>query len=86
MRMTRLAILITLLLSTPAMATDITGIPRILDGDTVQIDETRIRLSGIDAPETHPLQFCLDPAGDRWDCGVTARDELIEHAPHQRHR
>jgi len=28
------------LLSTPAMAADITGIPRILDGDTVQIDTT----------------------------------------------
>jgi endonuclease YncB( thermonuclease family) len=73
-------ILAILLLSTaPAMAADITGVPRILDGDTVQIEDTKIRLSGIDAPETHPLQYCLDPAGDKWDCGVTARDELVEH-------
>jgi endonuclease YncB( thermonuclease family) len=78
--MTRLGILALLLLATPALAADITGIPRIMDGDTVEIENTKIRLSGIDAPETHPLQFCLDPAGDRWDCGVTARDELIEHA------
>jgi endonuclease YncB( thermonuclease family) len=63
---------------TPAVAADITGIPRIVDGDTVQIDATRIRLSGIDAPETD--QVCLDPAGGKWACGVTARDELIEHA------
>jgi endonuclease YncB( thermonuclease family) len=75
--MTRLAIL-ALLIATPAMATDITGIPRIVDGDTVQIDATKIRLSGIDAPETD--QVCLDPAGEKWACGVTTRDELIEHA------
>jgi hypothetical protein len=51
-----------------------------MDGDSVEIENTKIRLSGIDALETHPLQFCLDPAGEKWDCGViTARDELIEH-------
>jgi endonuclease YncB( thermonuclease family) len=72
-------ILAMLLFTTPAMAADITGVPRILDGDTIQIDITKIRLKGIDAPETHPLQFCLDPAGERWDCGVTARDELVAH-------
>jgi endonuclease YncB( thermonuclease family) len=59
-------------------AADITGVPRIVDGDTVQIDATKIRLSGIDAPETD--QVCLDPAGEKWACGVTARDELMEHA------
>jgi endonuclease YncB( thermonuclease family) len=80
--MTRFAILTILLLATSATASagsaDITGIPRIMDGDTVEIDAIKIRLSGIDAPETH--QFCVDPAGDRWDCGNTARDELVEHA------
>jgi endonuclease YncB( thermonuclease family) len=38
----------------------VAGIPRIVDGDTVQIGETKIRLSGIDAPETD--QVCFDPA------------------------
>jgi endonuclease YncB( thermonuclease family) len=71
-------LIITLLIATPALAADITGIPRIVDGDTVQINATKIRLSGIDAPETD--QVCLDPAGERWACGVTARDELVEHA------
>jgi hypothetical protein len=73
-------ILAVLLLSTvPALGATptITGIPRIVDGDTVLIDETKIRLSGIDAPETD--QVCLDPAGERWPCGVTTSDELIEH-------
>jgi endonuclease YncB( thermonuclease family) len=67
-----------LLSTTSAFATDTTGIPRIVDGDTVQIDATKIRLTGIDAPETK--QVCLGPAGEKWACGVTARDELIEHA------
>src|ERR1700722_17316807 len=60
-------ILIALLIATPAVAGDITGIPRIMDGDTVEIENTKIRLSGIDAPETHPMQFCLGPAGEKWD-------------------
>lgn len=71
-------LLAALLLATPAMAADISGVPRIVDGDTVQINSTKIRLSGIDAPETD--QLCLDPIGERRACGVTARDELIEHA------
>jgi endonuclease YncB( thermonuclease family) len=71
-------LLAVMLLATPAMAADITGIPRIVDGDTVRIDATKIRLRGIDAPETD--QVCLDPIGEKWACGVTARDELVEHA------
>jgi endonuclease YncB( thermonuclease family) len=66
-----------LLLATPAMAGDLTGAPRILDGDTIQIEGTKIRLRGIDAPEK--TQVCLDPAVEIWACGVTARDELIAH-------
>jgi endonuclease YncB( thermonuclease family) len=31
---------------------EIKGFPRIIDGDTIVIDEVRIRLEGIDAPET----------------------------------
>lgn len=34
-----------------ARADDFVGIPRIVDGDTIAIGETRIRLHGIDAPE-----------------------------------
>jgi endonuclease YncB( thermonuclease family) len=55
--------------------TQVTGIPRIVDGDTVQIGELKIRLLGIDAPETD--QICLDKNEQRWACGITARDELI---------
>src|SRR3954453_20764656 len=51
------ALTLALLLSLPALAVDVTGIPRIVDGDTVAIGQTKIRLEGIDAPETD--QLCL---------------------------
>jgi endonuclease YncB( thermonuclease family) len=53
----------------------VVGVPRIVDGDTVEIAATKIRLVGIDAPETD--QLCLDRSGKRWACGITSRDELI---------
>ncbi len=53
------------------------GIPRVVDGDTLTIAATRIRLQGIDAPETD--QICLNASGDRWTCGIEARDRLIAH-------
>jgi endonuclease YncB( thermonuclease family) len=59
----------------------ISGIPRIVDGDTVEIGTTKIRLVGIDAPETD--QLCLDKDGGRWSCGVTSRDELVRHVGSQ---
>jgi endonuclease YncB( thermonuclease family) len=43
-----------------------------VDGDTVQIGSTKIRLSGIDAPETD--QLCLDAKGEGWACGLASRD------------
>jgi endonuclease YncB( thermonuclease family) len=53
------------------------GKPRIVDGDTLIINGTRIRLEGIDAPETD--QVCLDAKGARWTCGIEARDRLTKH-------
>ena len=46
----RIAILF-LTLTSNILAEEIIGIPRIVDGDTVHINEYRIRLEGIDAPE-----------------------------------
>ena len=50
--MTRLMLptLLMLLLSHPAHA-DVTGKARVVDGDTIWIANTKIRLHGIDAPE-----------------------------------
>ena len=65
-----------LLLSLPAIAqaADITGVPKIREGDHLQIGNSRIRLGGIDAPAVD--QLCLNTKGERWACGAAARDEL----------
>jgi len=67
-----------LLLPAIAAAADITGVPKIREGDQVIIGNSRIRLGGIDAPSVD--QLCLNNSGERWTCGVAARDELIKHA------
>jgi endonuclease YncB( thermonuclease family) len=60
-----------------AQAADLLGVPRIVDGDTLAIGATKIRLEGIDAPETD--QVCLNANGVRWTCGIDARDQLAAH-------
>src|SRR5438067_765493 len=60
-----------------AEAADISGIPRVVDGDTLVVGATKIRLEGIDAPETD--QICLNAKGDHWTCGIEARDRLEAH-------
>src|ERR1700759_3796815 len=69
--------MIGLLLPTLAQAADISGVARVREGDTVVIGSNRIRLGGIDAPSVD--QLCLNTKGERWTCGVAARDELIKH-------
>ena len=44
-------IIILLMFSTNILAEEIIGIPKIVDGDTVYINNYKIRLEGIDAPE-----------------------------------
>jgi endonuclease YncB( thermonuclease family) len=66
-----------LLLPALANAADVTGIPKIRDGDQITIGNTRIRLGGIDAPSID--QLCLNSQGERWTCGAAARDELVRH-------
>jgi endonuclease YncB( thermonuclease family) len=67
------------LLFLPALASaaDVAGVPKIREGDTITIGTTRIRLGGIDAPSLD--QLCLNSQGERWTCGVAARDELVRH-------
>ena len=60
------------LLSSLALA-DITGKPRVIDGDTLEIAGDRIRLHGIDAPESG--QTCTAD-GKLWHCGMEAASAL----------
>ncbi len=60
-----------------ALAADVTGPARVVDGDTLVIGETRVRLEAIDAPETD--QVCLNEKGEHWTCGITARDRFKDH-------
>lgn len=45
-----------------------------MDGDTIRIGETRIRLVGLDAVELD--QTCVDGSGAQWPCGREARSFL----------
>jgi len=65
--------LLLLLLSLPAHA-DITGKARVVDGDTIWISETKIRLHGIDAPEMK--QTCRTSKGKKQLCGLMAKQSL----------
>ena len=52
-----------------SVSAEITGKPRIVDGDTIEITGQRIRLHGIDAPET--AQTCVAD-NKKWPCGRNA--------------
>ncbi len=62
------------LLATPALA-DVAGTASVIDGDTIEVHGQRIRLHGIDAPESR--QLCrLD--GKPWQCGKDATNALAD--------
>ena len=63
-------ILCLLLLPLPVSAQTITGVASVTDGDSLEIRGTRIRLHGIDAPESR--QLCTRPSGQQWRCGQQA--------------
>ncbi len=47
------------------------GHPDVVDGDTLRFGPTRVRLTGIDAPELD--QVCTDASGQDYACGIRAR-------------
>jgi endonuclease YncB( thermonuclease family) len=61
-------------LPSPIFAANIVGQASVLDGDTIEIHGTRIRLFGIDAPEND--QTCHDDDGKLYRCGQKAALDL----------
>jgi endonuclease YncB( thermonuclease family) len=68
------AFLMLLSLWTPALADDLIGQASIIDGDTLEIHGTRIRLWGIDAPES--TQLCRGDDSVPYRCGAKAANDL----------
>jgi endonuclease YncB( thermonuclease family) len=50
------------------------GVARVIDGDTIAVNDTRVRLEGIDAPETG--QTCKRKWFGSWPCGAAATAAL----------
>lgn len=60
----------------------LSGRASVIDGDTIDIRGTRLRLHGIDAPESD--QPCITRAGSQWRCGqqaALALDQRIAGRP-----
>ncbi len=68
--MKKLLILALCLVAFPALA-DVQGTASVIDDDTLEIHGQRIRLHGVDAPESS--QACKDEEGKRWLCVVSRR-------------
>ncbi|WP_353471812.1 thermonuclease family protein [Salipiger sp. H15] len=52
----------------------ISGTLRVIDGDTFDVGDVRVRLFGVDAPEKD--QTCRDKARANWPCGAWVTQEV----------
>ncbi len=69
----RLVIIVLYLIFTNLSAEEISGIPKIVDGDTIRISIYKIRLEGIDAPEIR--QICKKNNREYF-CGRISKEKL----------
>ena len=67
MRATTACLCFILVLGSPAASAELAGRASVVDGDTIDIDGERIRLHGIDDPESG--QWCLNDADSAYRCG-----------------
>lgn len=66
--------LLSLLLTSVALAESLAGTPSIVDGDTLKLQGITVRMLGIDAPEVG--QKCRAAKSGTWQCGEAAMDRL----------
>ena len=71
---TLVAFSLSAMLIAPIRADDLVGRASVVDGDTIEIHSVRIRLFGIDAPESD--QLCRNEESDLYRCGQKASNEL----------
>lgn len=64
------ALLLALPVTAAVAAEQVTGVASVIDGDTIEIHGTHIRLHGVDAPES--AQLCFRPDRTQWRCGQQA--------------
>ena len=62
------------MITTPALA-DVADVASVIDGDTIEVHGQRVRLHGIDAPESQ--QLCRQD-GKPWQCGKDAANALAD--------
>jgi endonuclease YncB( thermonuclease family) len=76
MTRTAIAVLAALILvpASAAAADNLAGQASVIDGDTLEIHGTRIRLWGVDAPESS--QLCRGEDSLQYRCGAKAANEL----------
>ncbi|OAF04314.1 nuclease [Bradyrhizobium centrolobii] len=74
MRKRRALVLMLLLLSSAALADNFVGQASVIDGDTLEIHGTRIRLWGVDAPES--TQLCRGEDSLQYRCGSQSANDL----------
>ena len=75
MKIFNASVIILLSLSLNVIASEISGIPNITDGDTIKILNKRIRFHGIDTPEKK--QICIKNSRE-YRCGQEATNALIK--------
>ncbi len=76
MKLLGIAAALRITLGGPVFGESFSGVAGVVDGDTIAVQQVKVRLEGIDAPEVG--QSCTDEAGQPWACGMAATTHLIK--------
>ncbi|MEM8577337.1 MAG: thermonuclease family protein [Pseudomonadota bacterium] len=79
--MLRICALFVLALLAPTLGAEIVGRVHVVDADTIDVGDVRVRLHGIDAPEMD--QTCLTEQGLPLACGAWAAERVAARFAHR---